>query len=250
MDPAFDLAEMQGTTHATAPLIIVNGPAAQCVVSPRIGALGPAIANASIGRVIRLAMINIGGARPGTSWPCSVTAGSSASAWVGTKRTARSHRSTRVGASPPRTRPSRSSALSLRSRWRTLPEATSTIERTSHRTPGGIGRRCRFEQRLAGRRAGRDRADARPHRGTGRGRPRSIIDDRPAIGERATTRRSACVRVGRRYARGRRWIGLYSYVFPTWCAGANRNRAVTRPIDIGQACHSRALMRRCPASPV
>ena len=30
--------------------------------------------------------------------------------------------------------------------------------------------------------------------------------------------------------------GLYSYVFPTWCAGANRNRAVTRPIDIGQAC--------------
>ena len=30
--------------------------------------------------------------------------------------------------------------------------------------------------------------------------------------------------------------GLYSYVFPTWCAGAHRSRAVSRPIEIGQAC--------------
>ena len=30
--------------------------------------------------------------------------------------------------------------------------------------------------------------------------------------------------------------GLYSYVFPTWCAGGHRNRAVSRPIEIGQAC--------------
>ena len=69
MDPAFDLAEMQGTTHATAPLIIVNGPArVMCGVASGYGALGPGHrANASIGRAIRLAMINIGGARPGTS---------------------------------------------------------------------------------------------------------------------------------------------------------------------------------------
>ena len=68
LDPQFDLAEMQGTTHATAPPIIVNGPArAMCGVA-RYGALGPGHrANASIGRAIRLAMINIGGARPGTS---------------------------------------------------------------------------------------------------------------------------------------------------------------------------------------
>lgn len=68
--PAFDLAEMQGTTHCIAPLIIVNGPArAACggVVSG-FGAMGPGHrANASIGRALRLAMLNIGGARPGVS---------------------------------------------------------------------------------------------------------------------------------------------------------------------------------------
>ena len=30
--------------------------------------------------------------------------------------------------------------------------------------------------------------------------------------------------------------GLYSYVFPTWCAGGHRNRAVSREVAIGQAC--------------
>ena len=70
LDPAFDLAEMQGTTHCTAPLIIVNGPARQWCgpIAGGFGALGPGHrANASIGRALRLAMINIGGARPGVS---------------------------------------------------------------------------------------------------------------------------------------------------------------------------------------
>jgi len=70
IDPAFDLTEMQSTTHCTAPLIIVNGPArAACGgISGGFGALGPGHrANASIGRALRLAMINIGGARPGES---------------------------------------------------------------------------------------------------------------------------------------------------------------------------------------
>lgn len=70
LNPAFDLTEMQSTTHCTAPLIIVNGPA-QAVCGPiasGFGALGPGHrANASIGRALRLAMINIGGARPGES---------------------------------------------------------------------------------------------------------------------------------------------------------------------------------------
>ncbi len=69
-DPQFDLMEMQATTHCTAPLVIVNGPARQdCggVVSG-FGALGSGHrANASIGRAVRLCMINIGGGRPGTS---------------------------------------------------------------------------------------------------------------------------------------------------------------------------------------
>ena len=70
IEPSFDLTEMQATTHCTAPLIIVNGPARQTCgpVSSGFGALGPGHrANASIGRALRLCMINIGGARPGSS---------------------------------------------------------------------------------------------------------------------------------------------------------------------------------------
>ncbi len=68
--PEFDLTEMQATTHCTAPLIIVNGPARHDhgPISSGFGALGPGHrANASIGRALRLAMINIGGGRPGES---------------------------------------------------------------------------------------------------------------------------------------------------------------------------------------
>ncbi len=70
IDPVFDLTEMQATTHCTAPLIIVNGPARTTCgpISSSYGALGPGHrANASIGRALRLAMMNIGGARPGSS---------------------------------------------------------------------------------------------------------------------------------------------------------------------------------------
>ena len=70
VDPRFDATEMQATTHCTAPLIIVNGPARQDCgpIAHSYGALGPGHrANASIGRALRLAMINIGGGRPGSS---------------------------------------------------------------------------------------------------------------------------------------------------------------------------------------
>lgn len=70
LDTRFDLTEMQATTHAIAPLIIVNGPARHWCggIHGGFGALGPGYrANASIGRALRLAMINIGGGRSGTS---------------------------------------------------------------------------------------------------------------------------------------------------------------------------------------
>jgi len=70
IEPEFDLTEMQATTHCTAPLIIVNGPARMNhgPIASGFGALGPGHrANASIGRALRLAMINIGGGRPGES---------------------------------------------------------------------------------------------------------------------------------------------------------------------------------------
>ncbi|MGB1424045.1 MAG: hypothetical protein ACPG7B_11945 [Pseudomonadales bacterium] len=70
LQPQFDLTEMQATTHCTAPLIIVNGPARLACgdIASGFGALGPGFrANASIGRAVRLAMRNIGGAHPGVS---------------------------------------------------------------------------------------------------------------------------------------------------------------------------------------
>ena len=69
-DPRFDLGPLQATTHCTAPLIIVNGPARNDCgpVASGFGALGPGHrANASIGRALRLCLINIGGGRPGVS---------------------------------------------------------------------------------------------------------------------------------------------------------------------------------------
>ncbi len=70
IDPEFDLTEMQATTHCTAPLVIVNGPARiNCgPVNCGFGIFGPGNrANASIGRALRLAMMNIGMGRPGSS---------------------------------------------------------------------------------------------------------------------------------------------------------------------------------------
>ncbi len=68
-DPLFDLAEMQATTHCTAPLIIVNGPGRHdCGIASGCGALGPGHrGNATLGRAVRLAMMNIGGGRPGVA---------------------------------------------------------------------------------------------------------------------------------------------------------------------------------------
>lgn len=67
--PEYDLSEAQSTTHSTTPLVVVSGPmATACGLTGGFGALGPGHrANASIGRAIRLCLMNIGGARPGVS---------------------------------------------------------------------------------------------------------------------------------------------------------------------------------------
>ncbi len=67
--PEYDLFEAQGTTHSTTPLVVVSGPLARaCGIAGGFGALGPGHrANASIGRAVRLCLMNIGGARPGVS---------------------------------------------------------------------------------------------------------------------------------------------------------------------------------------
>src|SRR5262245_59283759 len=62
-----NLYGVQATTHPCAPLVIVNGPVAgELHVNSGHNAFGPgASANATIGRAIRLALLNIGGATPG-----------------------------------------------------------------------------------------------------------------------------------------------------------------------------------------
>jgi hypothetical protein len=69
LTPEFDLTEVQATTHCISPLVLVHGAAREfCGVASGFGALGPGHrANMCIGRALRLAMINIGGARPGVS---------------------------------------------------------------------------------------------------------------------------------------------------------------------------------------
>ena len=62
-----NLYSVQATTHPCAPLVIVNGPVArELAINAGHNAFGPgARANATIGRAVRLALLNIGGATPG-----------------------------------------------------------------------------------------------------------------------------------------------------------------------------------------
>jgi hypothetical protein len=66
-EPPFNLKGVQATTHPCTPVIIFNGPAArEAGVNSGNNAFGPGWqANATIGRAVRLAMNNIGGAIPG-----------------------------------------------------------------------------------------------------------------------------------------------------------------------------------------
>jgi hypothetical protein len=66
-DQAFNLNGVQATTHVAAPLLIVNGPIAQEIgMNGGVNAFGSGNrANATIGRAVRLIMLNVGGGWPG-----------------------------------------------------------------------------------------------------------------------------------------------------------------------------------------
>jgi hypothetical protein len=66
-DPAFNLHGVATSTHFSAPLIVVHGPVrARIGINSSFGVFGPGYrANATIGRALRLLMINVGGAKPG-----------------------------------------------------------------------------------------------------------------------------------------------------------------------------------------
>jgi hypothetical protein len=67
LDPAFNLYGVQATTHPVAPLVVVSGPYGRRIgVHAGAGCFGPGFrANATIGRAIRLVLMNVGGAWPG-----------------------------------------------------------------------------------------------------------------------------------------------------------------------------------------
>jgi hypothetical protein len=65
--PAFNLNGVQATTHMAAPLLVVNGPEARRIgMNGGVNAFGSGNrANATIGRAIRLVLLNVGGGVPG-----------------------------------------------------------------------------------------------------------------------------------------------------------------------------------------
>jgi hypothetical protein len=67
-DPLFNLDSVQATTHPVAPLIIVNGPIArELSINAGYNAFGQGFrANVTIGRAVRLVLMNVGGGLPGT----------------------------------------------------------------------------------------------------------------------------------------------------------------------------------------
>ena len=67
LDPAFNLYGVQATTHPVAPLLIASGPLARQIgMHSGSGLFGPGFrANATIGRAIRLVLMNVGGGWPG-----------------------------------------------------------------------------------------------------------------------------------------------------------------------------------------
>src|SRR5918997_1386384 len=65
--PAFNLNGVQATTHMAAPLVVVNGPEAHRIgMNGGVNAFGSGNrANATIGRAVRLVLLNVGGGWPG-----------------------------------------------------------------------------------------------------------------------------------------------------------------------------------------
>jgi hypothetical protein len=67
-DPEFNLDGVQATTHPVAPLIVVNGPIVRrLAINSGYNCFGQGSrANATIGRALRLVLMNIGGGIPGS----------------------------------------------------------------------------------------------------------------------------------------------------------------------------------------
>ncbi len=258
LDERFDCTEMQATTHAIAPLIIVSGPArAWCGLHSGFGALGPGYrANASIGRALRLTMINVGGGRSGTSdmalmghpgkftmclaedtdnspfAPLHVSRGfSDAESVVTVIGTDAPHSVMGVVDADDPTSPDRL--------LQSLAEAFANVATNNVALRGGqVALAINPDHAAALAAAGHDRASVC-----------AALVERARVSGSAMSRTAAAMAppdVDRDYScfRSPEDIvmfvagggGLYSSAFPSWCAGPHRNRAVSVPIEVGQSC--------------
>lgn len=264
MDPRFDLTEMQATTHSIAPLIIVNGPARQWCggVHGGFGALGPGHrANAAIGRALRLAMINIGGGRSGTSdmalmgHPGKFTmclAEDEEASPLAPLHTAFGFEAdqstvTVIGVDAPHSVIGVVDADDPTTPDRLL---ESFARGFAHVTTNNVALRGGqaalainpdHAQVLAD--AGHDRASIQAAVFE-----RAVVSGADLLATAATMARPAPETRLECFEEPSDLVvfvagggGLYSVAFPSWCAGPHRNRAVTVEIEVGQACEIPAL---------
>lgn len=259
LQPEFDLAEMQATTHSTAPLMIVNGPVVgHCDIAGGFGALGPGHrANASIGRAVRLCMMNIGDARPGVSdmallghpgkFGFCLAEDEAASPWESLSRSgghpAEESVVTILGAEAPHSVVFTNDADDPDSPQRLLRALAAVIANTGSNNAnfgaGAVAVALNPEHVDVLDAAGMTRADVQVelHRlaVNTRGHLRSLNTGFLRAG--ADDDRIHAVRrpddIVLFVAGG---SGLYSAVFPSWAAGAHRNAVVSEVIVTGESC--------------
>lgn len=257
--PELDTTEMQATTHAISPLLIVNGPARDwCGVACGFGALGPGHrANVTIGRAVRLVMLNIGGARPGISdmallghpgkLAMCLAEDEEASPWEPLHVSLGHARDeavvTVVGTEGPHSVISVSDADDPTSADRLIRSLAAAVgnlgSNNSHFHRGTVAVAVNPDHAAVLGAAGWSRAEVQRRiweashntRGAlralnpaygGRGRDDDLLPSVPTAGDLLV------------FVAG--GGGLYSMVFPSWGAGAHGNPFVTETIDLGQAC--------------
>jgi hypothetical protein len=259
-DPVFDLTEVQATTHCLAPLVLVNGPARHACgpIASGFGALGPGFrANAAIGRALRLCMMNIGGARPGTSdmallgHPGKFTycmAEAEETSPFSPLHVSRGFASedstvTVVGVEAPHSVICVTDADNPDSPlWilRTLAGALANVgANNSHLRGGSAAVVLNPEHATVLANAGYDRDKVAEALCELTGNRRSVLRAlNPAMAGRGSDEDFLrCFNSPEDlviiHGGG---AGLYSMVMPSWCAGPHANRSVTKLIDLNQAC--------------
>jgi hypothetical protein len=258
-DPRFDLTEMQATTHCTAPLLLVNGPIrATAGIAAGFGAMGPGHrGNAAVGRALRLAMINIGGGRPGESdmsllghpgkFTFCLAEAEEKSPWeplhVARGFLAEQSVVTAVGAEGPH------SVMVV-----TDEDDPSSPDRVIDAVASMFSALGTNNAMLQG---GAGIVVLNPeHAGVLAAAGLSRADVTAAITARAGNRRDVLARQTPAFGRAGApddfvpcfhrpedvlllvagGVGLYSMVMPTWCAGSHRNTPVSVEVEVDQAC--------------